>query len=185
MSKEAYRLQLILEQREDHKDECQKAVGEAEKQVKLEKEKLAKIQEERRQVDVRKAKATEDFSNNLMKPGINISEEADRHDWYQKAQDAEAVRLDGEVAKQKQQVRRAEGLLEDAKMTLEKARIDVEALVKHKEKWAKEIKRVELEKEQSALEELGEAMWLKQQREEAIRQEHTQQQMGGGAGGEV
>ncbi len=180
MAKQEYRLQLILEQREEKKDECQKALNEAEKALKLEQEKLKAIQEERRQVDVRKAKATDDFQNNLMKPGINISEEADRHDWYQKAQDAEAARLDGEVQKQKQQVRRAEGLVEDAKLALENARIEVEALVKHKEKWAKQIKLEEMEKEQSALEELGEAMWLQQQREEAYRR----QQSSGTAGGE-
>jgi hypothetical protein len=169
MAKQEYRLELILNQREEKKDECQKALTEAEKALRLEQKKLEEKIEERRQVDVRKAQATETFHANLMRPGCNIAEEADRHDWYQKAQDQEALRLDEEVEAQRQQVRRAEGYVEDAKLELEKARIDLEALVKHKEKWQKQVKREEMEKEQSALEELGEAMWLQQQREAARR----------------
>jgi flagellar biosynthesis chaperone FliJ len=181
MAKQEYRLQLILEQREEKKDECQKALNEAEKALKAEQKKLEQKFEERRQIDVRKAQATEDFQNRLMKPGCNISEEADRHDWYQKALDQEALRKDEEIAQQKAAVRRAEQAVEDAKAELEKARIELEALVKHKEKWAKEIKREEMEKEENALGELGEAMWLKQQREEAQRNAASRGGDGGGA----
>ena len=167
MAAPEYRLQLILEQREEKKEECQKALMEAEKALRAELKRLDERVEDRKQVDVRKAKATEDFHANMMRPGCNIAEEADRHDWYQKAQDQEAVKCDEAIEAQKQQVRRAEGQVEDARVALENARIELEALVKHKEKWAKQIKREELEKEQSSLEELGAAMWLQQQREAA------------------
>ena len=176
MAPPEYRLQLVLEQRERVKKEKEEAVLQARKALKQEEAKLEQIKEERRQVDVRKAKATDDFQNNMMKPGINIAEEADRHDWYQKAQDQEAVRLDEEVEKQKQAVRRAEQRVEDAKLEVQKAEIDVQALVKHKDKWAKQVKREEAEKEQAVLEELGEVMWLQQLRDEEMRQRSKQQQ---------
>jgi flagellar biosynthesis chaperone FliJ len=169
MATPEYRLQLILEQREDIKKECQRAVTEAEKALKLELKKLDERIEDRKQVDVRKERATTEFHAAMMRPGCNIAEEADRHDWYQKAQDAEAVRCDEAIEAQKQEVRRAESHVEETQRALDDARIDVEALLKHKEKWSKQIKREEMEKEQAALDELGEAMWLQQQREAARR----------------
>jgi hypothetical protein len=169
-----YRLEIVLEQREKKKKDCQQALIDAEKALVEEKKKLAALQEARRQVDVRKAKAADEFNQALMRPGTNIAEEADRHDWYQKAQDAEAARIEGEIAKQKQQVRRAEGRVADAQLELQKASIDLEALQKHKEKWLKQIKREADEKEQNAQEELGEVMWLQQLRDEQSRGQQAQ-----------
>lgn len=173
-----YRLQLVLEQRERIKKAKEEALVETRKALKAEEQKLERIKEERRQVDVRKAKALADFDAALMRPGTNIADEAERHEHYQKAQDVEAVRLDGEIAKQKQAVRRAEQRVEDAKLEVQKADIDVQALVKHKEKWAKQVKREQDEKDQNVLEELGEVMWLQQLRDEQMRQGRAQ---GGGA----
>jgi len=169
MAAPEYRLQLILEQREEKKDDCQKALVETEKALKQEQKKLEERIEERRQVDVRKENATARFHENMMRPGCNIAEEADRHDWYQKAQDQEAIKADEAIEAQKQEVRRAENNVEDARAALETARIELEALVKHKDKWGKQVKREEMDKEQMQLEELGEAMWLQQQREAARR----------------
>jgi hypothetical protein len=174
MADEAYRLQIILERREEAKKDAWKAVQAAENALKAEQKKLAQIQEARRQVDVRKAKANEDFQDKLMQPGTNYFEENERHEWYQKAQDAEAVRIDGEIAKQKQQVRRAEGVVEEKKAAFFQASQELEAIVKHKEKWAKQVKREAAEKEQATQEELGEVMWLQQQRDEQQRKQAQQ-----------
>src|SRR5687768_6496555 len=123
-----YRLQVVLEQKERAKKEAEEALAATQKALKEEKLKLEKKIEERKQVDVKKAQATTDFQGNLMKPGCQISEEADRHDWYQKALDQEAAKLDDEVAAQRQAVRRAEQRVEDARMELLKAATELQAM---------------------------------------------------------
>ncbi len=164
-----YRLQIVLDQREREKDEAEKELLERQKELKAEQDKLKKIEEARREVDRRKAKATEDFNATLMKGGANIAEEADRHDWFQKAMDQEALRIDAEIAKQKQAIRRAEQRVADAKKKVNDATIALEAMKKHKEKWLAAAKREQLEKEQAIADEVGETLWLQQQREEQLR----------------
>lgn len=177
MAAPAYRLQIVLEKRERDKKTAEENLAETQKALKLEREKLAKKEEERRQVDVRKEKAAATFQENIMKPGCQIGEEADRHDWYQKAQDQEAAELDQEVAAQKQAVRRAEQRVEDARMELTKAATDLQAMEKHKENWAKQVKKELAEKEQMQQEEIGEAMWL------AAKRDAEQRGAGDGGGG--
>lgn len=171
MADEVYRLQIIYDQREEAKKDAAKALRAAEDALKLEHKKLAQIEESRRQVDVRKAKAADDFQVLIMKPGTNYFEENERHDWYQKAQDAEALRIDGEIAKQKQVIKRAEAVVQEKTDALAKASMELEAMVKHKEKWAKGVKRAADDKEQATQEELGEVMWLQQKREEDQRKQ--------------
>lgn len=165
----AYRLQMVLEQREAEKKKKEEQLAETQKALREEKKKLEELEEERRQVDVRKEQATQDFHARMMQPGCNIAEEADRHDWYQKAQNAEAERIDGEIAAQKQAIRRAEQRVEEARHELTQAATELQAMEKHKEKWTKEVKREIAEKEQLQQEEIGEAMWLAQRRDEQRR----------------
>jgi hypothetical protein len=165
----AYRLQIVLDQREAEKKKKEEQLAETQKALREERKKLEELEEERRQVDVRKEAATAEFHARMMKPGCSIAEEADRHDWYQKSQDAEAARIDGEIQGQKQAVRRAEQRVEDARMELQQAATELQAMEKHKEKWSKEVKREIAEKEQLQQEEIGEAMWLAQRRDEQRR----------------
>ena len=175
----AYRLQIVLEQREEEKKAKEEALAEAQKALKQEQQKLEAKIAERRAVDAKKAQCSADFQANLMRPGCQISEEADRHDSYQKKLDAEAAKLDQEVAAQKQAVRRAEQRVEDAKQELLKAATEVQAMEKHKENWTKQVKRELAEKEQMQQEEIGEAMWLAQRRKEGLREASA------GGGGEA
>src|SRR4051812_20987385 len=133
MADQPYKLQLVLERREEAKKDAAKAVLAAQDALRAQLAKLAQIEESRRQVDVRKAKATQDFQDLLMKPGTAIMDESQRHDWYQKAQDAEAVRIDGEITKQKRVIWDHEAAVEAAKEVLAKASMELEAIVKHKE----------------------------------------------------
>jgi hypothetical protein len=171
-----YRLQIVLDQREREKDAAEKALLERQKELRAEQEKLKKIEEERRAVDRKKAKATEEFHAGLMKGGINIAEESDRHDWFQKAMDQEALRIDNEILKQKQAIRRAEQKVAEAREEVNKATIALEAMKKHKEKWIAQAKREAAEKEQAQADEVGETLWLQQQRDEMLRQQARQQQ---------
>lgn len=175
MADPVYRLQIVLEQREREKKDKEEQLATTQKELKAEQLKLDEKIEERRQVDVRKETAAAAFQSNIMKPGCNIADEAERHDWYQKSLDAEAERIDAEIQAQKQAVRRAEQRVEDAKMELLQAATELQAMEKHKENWAKQTKKEIAEKEQMQQEEIGESMWLAQRRDAARRT--------GGAGG--
>ncbi|MGH7297921.1 MAG: hypothetical protein ACRELB_23475 [Polyangiaceae bacterium] len=164
-------MQFVLEQREKARKAAEEALAEAKKALRVEQQKLAALEEERRQVDVRKKKAGDEFSAALSRPGTNIAEEATLHDNFQRAQDAEAKRLDGLVQQQFQAVRRAQGRVEDAMLALTRAAADLQAMEKHKENWLREVKKEALVKEQNEQEELGQAMWLQQQREMQARQQ--------------
>jgi hypothetical protein len=165
-----YRLQIVLEQREREKKEKEEQLAETQKALRAEQKKLEEKIAERKQVDVKKNQASANFQAALLRPGCAISEEAERHDWYQKSLDAEAARLDQQVAQQRQAVRRAEQRVEDAKLELVKAATEVQAMEKHKENWTKQVKKELAEKEQMQQEEIGEAMWLAQRRKEELRE---------------
>ncbi|HVY61285.1 MAG TPA: hypothetical protein VHF22_06505, partial [Planctomycetota bacterium] len=165
-----YRLQIVLDQREREKKEKEEQLAETQKALRAEQKKLEAKIAERKEVDVKKERAAAAFQANIMKPGCMIGEEAERHDWYQKSLDAEAARLDQEVALQRQAVRRAEQRVEDAKQELLKAATELQAMEKHKENWQKQVKKELAEKEQMQQEEIGEAMWLAQRRKEGLRE---------------
>jgi flagellar biosynthesis chaperone FliJ len=171
-----YRLQIVLDQREREKDAAQKELLERQKELNAEQDKLKRIEEMRREVDRKKARATEEFQASLMKAGTNVAEEADRHDWYQKAMDEEALRIDAEILKQKQAIRRAEQKVDEAKQELNRATIALEAMKKHKEKFLKQAKLEADIKEQNVADEVGEVLWLQQQRDEMLRQQARQAQ---------
>jgi len=171
MAKQEYELQIVLEKRDREKQEAEKKRMEAIEALKVEKCKLEQRKEERKQIDLTKIKATEEFHANLSKPGCSIAEEADRHDAYQKWLDAEAVKKDQEIQQQMQVVRRAEIRVAEAEDELNQAIIAFEALKEHKAAWQKRVKKEEMEREQAALEEIGQSLWLDQQRKQQAREE--------------
>ncbi|MFC1705331.1 hypothetical protein ACFL59_00735 [Planctomycetota bacterium] len=163
--KPSYRLQPVLEQREREKDAANRLVLQRQKELRFEEQKLTKLQEMRRQVDVRKEECTAKFYEIMTRPGVSIAEESLRHDRFQEVLDKEAAAHDQAIVQQRRAIQRAEQRIEEAKQALLKTAIDVQGMEKHKEQWAHGVKVEEQRKEQAEQEELGGVMWLQQRRE--------------------
>jgi hypothetical protein len=172
-AKPKYRLQPVFDKREREKDAAVKKVKDAEKRVEFEKKKLVKLKEMRAQIDVRKQALTDQFLALLDKaePGVQIAEESLMHDRYQVILDQEATQHDQAIVQQQGKIRAAELAVKAAEKELIQAMVNVQAMEKHRDEWAKEVKKEEQRKEQEIQEELGEVMWLQQRRRKRLREQ--------------
>lgn len=162
-----YRLQPVLEQRERRKQQAERALGEAKQRLRAEQQRLEEMLEVRRQLDAKRIETTRRFEELLTQPGVPIAEESLRHDRYQQVLAEQAARMDAEIAQQRRAVAAAERGVAEAQAALLKAATDLQAMEKHKEKWEEKVRREAREREQEVQEELGQAMWLQQQRRQA------------------
>jgi hypothetical protein len=90
---------------------------------------------------------------------VNQIQANDRHIDKMKHQEA-AYQV--EIDRQQERVVEAERVAEEAMALVVKATQDYKALEKHKEKWAKQVKRELMMKEEEAVEDIAQAQYFKQ-----------------------
>jgi hypothetical protein len=161
-NKPSYRLQPVLEQRQRRREEAERVVADAKKELRQQMERLSEMMECKRQLEVKRQELVAEFEAMIGQPGVALAEESLRHDRYQKILLQKFVEMDGAIARQRNAVRQAELKIDAAKQALLKAITDLKAMEKHKETWEEQVKREAREREQEVQEELGQTMWLQQ-----------------------
>jgi hypothetical protein len=167
----------------------QKAVEEAEKVLKerrlaTEKErvKLQKLKDERVAIDRKKADAQAEFVKRMDKGGVNLGQEAERLQSFEKRCAVEAAAKDAEIKKQDQEVKRAESREQDAKYELNQRIKELEGIKEHKKEWERETKRQLEEEEERKLEDIAETMYSARQRKDAKISDERAKAAGGNDG---
>jgi len=156
----SYRLQVLFGLREKDKDEAEKVYAKKMALVQKEKKTHDDMKEQAREM-VRHRQAKKIENSDKMAAGelnINQIKGNDRHIERLKEQEAAyAV----EIKRQVEVIQEAEQAAEKAKEEMLKANQDFKALEKHKEKWAKKVKREADMKEADEAEDIAQAQYFK------------------------
>jgi flagellar export protein FliJ len=160
-----YRLQTLLEMREQAEEEAKQAFSAAMRALAAEQQALKTLEEdlERRKVE-RKAKV-QAYLADVMKKGINSGGMAQMGRFEQRLKDEEAqVGLD--IDRQKETVRQAEKVVEQRRAEMADAAKDKKAIEKHKDTWTKEVHKERQAREELNQEEVGNALYLARTRKQ-------------------
>jgi flagellar export protein FliJ len=160
-----YRLQALLDIRMKAEDAAKDAFSAAVKAHEKEKKILATMQQdlENRKVE-RKAKV-QAFLQEVTAKGGGIAGFQQMGRFEQRLKDEEAqVALD--IERQKESVVQAEKLVEQRRAEMAEAAKERKAIEKHKEEWAKQIRKERMQKEEMNQEEIGSVLHLARVRAE-------------------
>lgn len=162
--KSDYRLQVLFEIREKEKEEAEKVYAKKMALVQKEKKKHDAMKEELREMGRTRAAKKQEYSDKMAAGELNITQinGNDRHIERLKQQE-QAFSV--EIRRQLEVVHEAEAVAEEAKEAMLKANQDYKALEKHKEKWAKKVKREHDMKEADEAEDIAQAQYFKRLKE--------------------
>lgn len=160
----AYRLQVLFDLREKAKTEAEEHYAEKKKAVALEQKKLDDMKQQLRDmVGFREQKKLE-YNEKMRDGALNIHaiQANDRHIDKLK-QEEQAFQMD--IMRQGERLNEAQAEADEAMEAMLKATQEYKALEKHKEKWAKQVKREIALKEEDAADEIAQAQYFQKVRE--------------------
>ena len=154
-----YRLQIVLEKRQKAKEDAEKALGEARKALEAEKEKEAVCLQEVVAAKQRKENAKLDLNQKMLEGKLSIEKIRMGKD-HLKSLDFEIKKAEQKLEEQRGKVKQAESFLEQRRTELIEKTKDFQAIEKHKEKWAENVKKEMDTAEQNEQEEIGNVLFL-------------------------
>lgn len=165
-----YRLQTLLEMRERAKEAAEQAFSEAVREVTRQEKEQQRLEQD---LETRKAERRHKvdlYMQEIMARGAGVSGMSSMNRYEQRLKDEEAqVAL--EIERQKEVVKRAKKVMEEKRMEMAQAAMDLKAIEKHKEKWQKEVKAARAAREELNQEEIGNALHLARTRRERSESE--------------
>ena len=160
-----YRLQVLFHIREKEKEQAEELYAEKKRAV-VEQEQIRDEMKQklRDMVSMREAKKLE-YAEKMRTGELKITQiqANDRHIERLKHQE-QAFQV--EISRQEERVQEAQAVADEAMQEMLKATQEFKALEKHKEKWAKQVKREQAIKEENALEDIAQAQYFKRILEE-------------------
>lgn len=155
----AYRLQVLFEMREKKKKEAEEAYAEKKKLVVIEQKKLDEMRNKLKEMVQLRIDKKAEYADRTRKGEytVNQIQQNDRHIERLKQQEA-AYQV--EIDRQQERVQEAERIAAEAMEVVVKCTQDFKALEKHKEKWAKQVKKEMLLKEEMAAEDIAQAQYF-------------------------
>lgn len=158
-----YRLQTLLEIRQRAKEAAEQAFAQAMQELAKEREKLKEMEAdlERRKAE-RKEKVMA-YLAEVMKKGVGAGGLNMMNRFEERLKDEEA-QLSLEIDQQKEAVKAAEQNVEQKRYEMAEAAKELMAIEKHKEGWAKQVKKEREMREELAQEEIGNALHLMRSR---------------------
>ena len=162
--KEQYRLQTLLGLREQAKNEAERHLGECLALLKKEKERLTDMEQELEKMIAKRQARMRDYSEKQMRGEMSAQSVISANSYIERLKEQEEAQKEA-IEGQKEVVAAREEDVRDAREKLTVATQDLKALEKHKEKWEKKIKREKQLKEEEALDELAQTIYLNKERE--------------------
>ena len=162
--KEQYRLQTLLGLREQTKNDAERYLGECLAALQREKERLAAMEKELEQMIAKRQARMRDYSEKQMRGEMSAQSVISANSYIERLKEQEEAQKDA-IEGQKEVVSGREEDVRDAREKLTVATQDLKALEKHKEKWEKKIKREKQMKEEEALDELAQTIFLNKDRD--------------------
>jgi hypothetical protein len=161
----AYRLQVLFEMREKKKKEAEELYAEKKKLVAIEQKKLDDMRTKLKEMVQHRIDKKAEYADRTRKGEytVNQIQQNDRHIERLKQQEA-AYQV--EIDRQQERVQEAERIAQEQMDVVVKCTQDFKALEKHKEKWAKQVKKEMLMKEEMASEDIAQAQYFQKLLEE-------------------
>ena len=160
-----YRLQTLLEMRERAKEAAEQAFSDAVREVTRQEKEQQRLEQD---LETRKAERRHKvdlYMQEIMARGAGVSGMNSMNRYEQRLKDEEAqVAL--EIERQKEVVKRAKKVQEEKRQEMAQAAMDLKAIEKHKEKWAKEVKDARAAREELTQEEIGNTLHLARTRKQ-------------------
>jgi flagellar export protein FliJ len=154
-----YRLQIVLDKRQKAKEEAEKALGEAQKALEQERKKEAECVKAVEDAKQHKENAKAELNKKILEGQLSIEKIRMGKD-HVKNLDFEIKKAEQRLEQQRQQVKQAEAFLEQRRAELIEKTKDFQAIEKHKEKWAQNLKKEIENAEQNEQEEIGNVLFL-------------------------
>lgn len=160
-----YRMQVLFELREKAKDEAEEFYADKKKALLEQQKKLDDMKQTLRDMAAFREGKKQEYAEKMRSGELNIQQIQgnDRHIEKLK-QEEQAYQV--EIQRQAERVNDAQGEVDDAMEAMLKATQDFKALEKHKEKWAKGIKREITLKEEDAADEIAQAQYFQRMAED-------------------
>jgi len=158
MSAFRYRLEPLLEQKQEARKEAERAAIERERELQAETDRLEALERRERELTERRSQMRREI---LGKPGGEVvARQAEERAAYIRAigEDIEAARND--VFSQRLAIEECEERLNEARRAAEDARREVEVLNKHRARQEQRFLREAQAKEELELDEIGNALYM-------------------------
>lgn len=163
MAQFVYRLQLLLEQKEEAKKAAERELSRREQELDRQQGILAELKRREQELIDRRAKARRELlstpDNNPL--AVHVVQARSDHIMALR-EDIEAAGK--EVVRQQEVVRKCEGQVEDGKQRVNESRREVEVLTKHRKKQEERFLREAAAKEELELDEIGNVLYMSRQR---------------------
>ncbi len=158
-----YRLQTLLELRERHKQEAERALGEALAAHKAALDKQKSMEDELAHMITRREQKKREYSEKAMRGEMSAQDVVSANDYIKRLREREELQKEA-IEEQKLVVAEKQRALDAAREALVKASAELKALEKHKEKFLEECKKARQAKEEDAMDELAQQIFMRGER---------------------
>lgn len=154
-----YRLQIVLDKRQKAKEDAEKSLVEAQKALEAEKQKELQCVQAVEDAKKIKENAKVELNQKIFEGKLSVEKIRMGKD-HLKSLDFEIKKAEQKLEEQRVRVREAESFLEQRRTELVEKTKDFQAIEKHKEKWAENLKKEIENAEQNEQEEIGNVLFL-------------------------
>ena len=154
-----YRLQIVLDKRQKVKEDAEKALGEAQKALEEEKKKEAQCVQAVEDCRQHKENAKIELNQKIFAGELSVEKIRMGKD-HLKSLDFEIKKAEERLERQREKVKEAELFVEQRRTELLEKTKDFQAIEKHKQKWAENLKKEIDTAEQNEQEEIGNFLFL-------------------------
>jgi flagellar export protein FliJ len=163
-AKEQYRLQVLLEMRENAKKAAEENLGRAMAEHKAEQERQRAMEKELERMIAKRDAKKREYAEKAMRGEMAAQGAISANLYIERLKEQEQLQ-ENAIEGQKQVVAQKAEAVEIAREELVRATQDLKALEKHREKWQEEIKREREAKEAETQDEIAQTVFLGRQRE--------------------
>ena len=155
-----YRLATLLDIRTRKKEDAEHRLAEALSALRKQEEQLERMQAELLAMETKRQTLRREYMDRAMK-GETGAQDAVRHNAFvEHLKDLEKQQKEA-IAEQEDRVREHEGYVQVARDELVVATQELKALEKHKEKWLEEVKKEREAKEELAMDDIAQTIFLR------------------------
>lgn len=155
-----YRLQALLGIKERAEQDAKDVFGRAQAALRDQEKLLADMEAELQRMIEDRERRREDYSRKLASGEMKVTDQSSAYRFIERLKEKEAEQKYA-IEGQRENVRNAEKEVKKAQDALIAATQDLKAIQKHKEKWAEEVRKDRQQKEEDAMDEIGQVIFNK------------------------
>ena len=155
-----YRLQALVEIRERKKEAAEQHLGACTKALQAEEQKLQEMEAELQRMVQKRLEIRREYMEKAMRGEVSAQKAIDTNVYGRRLEELEADQKEA-IAGQQQVIEARKEDVAQARQQLVAATQELKALEKHREQWLDEIRRERARKEEEALDELAQNIFLR------------------------